>query len=425
MDRPPWQAQAQQQRNATMPPPPGAPPAWQGGPPRPAAAGAPAEVEGSSEVYQQEQEKKILAHNVSQAIQHLVHTHKQMTGEPVSVEATLKQQPPGLTARKKVRTEEYFTRQGSADGSAPPTDGQARFRVEFAPAYLNFIPELSVLLLSCLLPVLAISGRNVLATLLVGLVTTYIFDYTNSKRMTLLSAWLCIGGVWLGLYFSNVHLLFTSWLNVFLLLNASLYLFVLGVCASIQFKWLQLQVPELALAAERILLGLSPFVCLPLIFTTLVSLIGSQTAPFYFTVILCGLHKVFYTLKKSAFKASLSPDARREEYINGKPEAFLFTLFTFCLPVALELIINFKEPLSMLVFLNLMTLVLGPMLYLFYKPRDSLWFLYRNAYGDRPTADDILNLRSVRGIILVAAYLTVLHWLIYRVVFGRFAHLLA
>eukprot|EP01060_Flectonema_neradi_P041534 TRINITY_DN9891_c2_g1_i1.p1 TRINITY_DN9891_c2_g1~~TRINITY_DN9891_c2_g1_i1.p1 ORF type:complete len:1149 (+),score=157.60 TRINITY_DN9891_c2_g1_i1:302-3448(+) len=298
------------------------------------------------------------------------------------------------------------------------------FKVEFTAGYLNFIPQLTVLLLSCLLPVLAICGKNVLGTLLVGIIATYIFDYTNCRQLALTSVWCCVGAVWFGLYFSNVALLLTSWLNVFILLNSTFYLLIIGLFATIQFKWLQMQAPELALVIERLLFGLSPIVCLPLIFATILTFFGSQIAAFVMAVVMCVLHRFFYTLHSSSFKQALSPDAAPENYINGRLEAAVFTTGLVAMPMLLQAVIHYKEPISALYLLNLLTLLAVPILYLFFDTRKSLWFLHLNPFSEDPKpSDDILNLSLMRSVMLLSAYLLVLHWLVYRVVFGRFAHL--
>ena len=179
---------------------------------------------------------------------------------------------------------------------------------------------------------LALSGATVLTTLLAGMVASYALDYMNQRKTALLSVWLCLAAVWVGLYLNNTKLLMHSYLNVFIVADITLFLVLLGVSRPFNSNGFSSKAPEIALASERILLGLSPIVCLPLIFSSFLSFMGSQVAPVGLALIMCLLHKTFYVLKKSAFKEALTPAAKKEEFINGKLEAFLFTVLTVTLP---------------------------------------------------------------------------------------------
>eukprot|EP01059_Diplonema_ambulator_P015234 TRINITY_DN26330_c0_g1_i1.p1 TRINITY_DN26330_c0_g1~~TRINITY_DN26330_c0_g1_i1.p1 ORF type:complete len:1121 (+),score=218.04 TRINITY_DN26330_c0_g1_i1:55-3417(+) len=379
------------------------------------------------DVYDEDQEKKILAQEVNQAIRTLVQAQKEVAG--VGVEEVL------LPEDGKPRDRPYSNpvHRRTVEREAPPpvqesyysTQSRARmggtFKLEFVPGYINFIPELSFLLVSCLLPTLAVSGKHVLTILLVGIITTYMLDYTNSKNLALLSVWLCVSAVWIGMYLTNVNVMRNTWLSTFIVLDLSLYLFILGLFATIQFKWLQVRSPELALASERVLLGLSPIICLPLLFSTCLSLVGSQLAPFGLAVVMIVLHRFFYVKRKSAFKEALTPEAKKEEIINGRLESGLFTLAMVTLPAVTEILINHKQDLSILHLLNILTLIALPLLYAFYDPKQVLWFAYSDPYDAR----DGPSTSHTRQMVLLIAYLVVLHWVIYRVAFGRFAHLLA
>ena len=402
-------------------------------PPPPPVQGVPASGYGAVPLYGQNTDltppiglpqvtqQQVMEQEVDQAIHHLIDSHKQAMGGDV-IPTLTKEKPDDTTVinrhqQQEATQQEYMSRSGR-------TVSNEGFKVEFTAGYLNFIPRLSILLFTCLLPVLAICGRNVLGTLLVGIIATYMFDYTNCRQLALISVWCCVGSVWLGLYFSNVTLLMMSWLNVFILLNSTFYLFIVGLFATIQFKWLQMQAPELALVIERLLFGLSPIVCLPLLFATIVTFFGSQLAAFVLATVMCALHHCFYTLHNSSFKQALTADAVPENYINGRLEAAVFTTGVVVMPMLLQAVIHYKEPISALYILNLLTLLAVPILYLFYDTRTRLWFLHLNPFSKNyKDSDDILNLSLMRIVLLIGAYLLILHWVVYRVVFGRFAHL--
>eukprot|EP01063_Lacrimia_lanifica_P024454 TRINITY_DN3235_c0_g1_i2.p2 TRINITY_DN3235_c0_g1~~TRINITY_DN3235_c0_g1_i2.p2 ORF type:complete len:1139 (+),score=449.40 TRINITY_DN3235_c0_g1_i2:55-3471(+) len=389
-----------------------------------AAVGAAGQVPqaGFARTEARQQQEQIMTQEVSQAFYHLADAHKRAQGVgEESVAGETEKAKPQLKARgAAARTNNYMSRSGQ------PT-AMGGFKLEFTSGYITFIPELTALFLSCLLPILAVSGRGVLAMLLVGVLASYMFDYTNQKHMALGSVWVCVAAVWAGLFATNYASLNNgSWLNVYIVLNISVYLFLLGLFATIQFRWLQVQYPEVALATERVLLGLPPIACLPLLFSTLVSMAGSQVAPFAYAAVMCGLHRGFYTLRRSAFKEALAPEAKWEEYINGRMEAFFFTVATAVLPCLTFVLTNRAESwVDMRFLFNAGALVAAPLMYLFYDPH-SLWFLYGDAYAERRDSNnDHWSVRGARGTVLGVSYSLLLHWLIYRVAFGRFAYLFA
>ena len=71
------------------------------------------------------------------------------------------------------------------------------------------------------------------------MVFAYILDYLNFKGWTLVTLWAVLCSVWLSLYFSNVMLIWQSLFNVFILMNASWFLLLLGVWGTVQFRWMQ------------------------------------------------------------------------------------------------------------------------------------------------------------------------------------------
>ena len=301
------------------------------------------------------------------------------------------------------------------------------YKIEFTPGYLNCIPELTILFLSCLLPVLSIAGKGVLTTLLCGVVMAYIFDYTNSRKMTLAAVWMTTSSVVVGLVFSNINGISQSWLSAFVILNSCFLLFLVGLFATVQFTTLQVEVPEFALICERLLLGLTPIICLPLLYSTILMLIGSQVGAFLFSIVCCALHRTFYTLRKSALKTALHPAARKEEFINGRAEVFTFTLIIVILPMMLHSVSHPKDAFSGPHILGLFTLISIPIFYLFLDPPRSLWFLHSNPFVEPENrdviADDVLNLTEMRIVIVGGSYFVGLHWIIYRLLFGRFAYL--
>eukprot|EP00755_Sulcionema_specki_P005321 Sspe_Gene.4815::Locus_1590_Transcript_1_1_Confidence_1.000_Length_3453::g.4815::m.4815 len=371
----------------------------------------------------QDQERKILQQQVTQAIHEIVHVHKEMQGVPT--EGVAGGQVDEFTTRGLTKAQRRHATEAeecllSRDGSEAKLGG---FKVEFSSGLLSFATELVLLFVSCGLPVLALAGRNVLTILLVGVVLSYILDFTNCKQMTLMAIWFTILFVVIGIYLTNIALVFESPLTMLIIANSCLYLFLVGCFATVQFRWFQLQSPEISLAAERLLLGLTPVICLPLLFSTIVTFCGAQLAPFLLAILLVVLHNRFYSLRKSSFKEALTPEATDEEYINGRLEALLFTIITLFIPTMVHVAIFHRAGLTSFHQLNILALVALPALYLFWKPEKSLWFLYKNPYWDNRDRRDVYGLTQMRKAVLLAAYLVVLHTFVYRVIFGRYAYI--
>eukprot|EP01065_Artemidia_motanka_P026998 TRINITY_DN32235_c0_g1_i1.p1 TRINITY_DN32235_c0_g1~~TRINITY_DN32235_c0_g1_i1.p1 ORF type:complete len:1165 (+),score=292.50 TRINITY_DN32235_c0_g1_i1:71-3496(+) len=300
--------------------------------------------------------------------------------------------------------------------SSPALQG---FAVEFVAGQLSFATDLALLFLSCMLPIVSLSGSHVLSILLVGAIASYIFDYTNQQAITLPAVWLTILAVWIGLYLTNLSQIWTSPLTVLILLNASLYLVLIGTFASVQFKWFQLHSPELALVGERVLLGVTPLVCLPLLFSTVVSVAGVKLAPFLLALLMVGLHRRFYSLRKSSFKQPLTPEAVAEQYVNGRLEALVSCVLTLVLPAGMHLCI---ERMSTLTVLNCAALIGGPTMLLFADVKKHLWFMFKHPYGDE-VSGDVWGMQSMRALAMGGGYCGVLHCFAFRIVMGRYGYL--
>eukprot|EP01062_Namystynia_karyoxenos_P021946 TRINITY_DN1838_c0_g2_i1.p1 TRINITY_DN1838_c0_g2~~TRINITY_DN1838_c0_g2_i1.p1 ORF type:complete len:1186 (+),score=422.72 TRINITY_DN1838_c0_g2_i1:104-3559(+) len=392
------------------------------------------------------QQEQILAQNVEQAIHHVVDATRNVGGRPpvlhssagneaVSADAPLAQAGlPGQQTLQQRGAPRAAVEQGdpvllarapadaaAADGGAVPPRG---FKLEFTAGQLAFATDIALLFVCCSLPIAALCGTHLLSILLVGVIAMYIFDYTNNPMMTLCTIWATIGAVWLGLYLMNVHLLWSTPLTIMVLLNVSLVLTLAGVFATVQFRWFQLDSPELALIGERALLGVTPLACLPCLFSTVVTMVGVNFAPFVFALVMVLLHKRFYRLRNSSFKQALDPHVADEQRANGRLEAACSCLLTLFLPCVLHVAISHPSGVTALSVLDSMALLGLPVTLLFYDCQGSFWFMYKrpDAEGDK---GDIWGLGSVRVPAMICGYLGFLHCFLYRIVMGRYGHLFA
>ncbi|CAL1358924.1 unnamed protein product [Linum trigynum] len=103
-------------------------------------------------------------------------------------------------------------------------------------------------------------------------------------------------GVWLSLIASQIAFFFTSSLisalsSVPLGLLASFLCaqanFLIGVWASLQFKWIQLENPSIVLALERLLFACIPFTASSIFAWATISAVGMNNASYYLMVFNC------------------------------------------------------------------------------------------------------------------------------------------
>jgi hypothetical protein len=80
-------------------------------------------------------------------------------------------------------------------------------------------------------------------------------------------------------------------------------LFLTGVWASLQFRWVQLSFPGMVLASERMLFACVPPVCGPILGWAVVASVGAGPAPFYLAGLLAGLYHAFSMPTPSSFRA--------------------------------------------------------------------------------------------------------------------------
>ena len=66
-----------------------------------------------------------------------------------------------------------------------------------------------------------------------------------------------------------------------LVVNAGATLFLCGLWITLQFRWVQISHPGVALASEKLLFALAPSVCGPMLTWVASASFGAASAPFY------------------------------------------------------------------------------------------------------------------------------------------------
>ena len=122
-----------------------------------------------------------------------------------------------------------------------------------------------------------------MGTLVVGLMVVYILDVLKMAEAALISLWCTLVGVYLAMLVATD--LFTParspLASIALLISNCLCLFLAGLWATLQFRWVQTGFPGVALACERALFAAIPPVCGAICAWTAIASVGAGHAPFY------------------------------------------------------------------------------------------------------------------------------------------------
>eukprot|EP00760_Papus_ankaliazontas_P038928 PhM_4_TR9419/c0_g1_i1/m.79159 len=298
---------------------------------------------------------------------------------------------------------------------------------DFTPSPVKHNVRLGVLFLTCGMPIFSLLSRDVIVVALAMLVGAYFFDLLNYRKSTVGMLWLTVLTVWGSVMAVTVqpgsHHPFHE--AAFSML-ATLHLACYGMWGTIQFMWLQSDLPELVIFIERTLLAIAPLTSVPLYYTTIVAFIGVRLAPFVLCFVLCALHRIFFIDLKSSWMAR--PVLQRDEFAS-------FTVVVLVLPAVLYLtschrvfVINHFHT------VNIIAVVCIPATYLLLQPTKTLAFMMssgqEHAEGNRtPSSSSAAAHRAnmfafYRRVCLVGCLIGVVHWVVARVLMSRYGHLL-
>ncbi|KAH1240001.1 hypothetical protein GmHk_08G024299 [Glycine max] len=288
----------------------------------------------------------------------------------------------------------------------------------FAHNYRIAIP-----LLPSALFLLDLGGTTVVATLLVGLMISYILDSLNLKPAAFFA-------VWFSLIFSQLAFFLSSSSSLFAAFNSSVAVavlasflcahttFLLGVWSSLNFKWLLLENPSIAVTLERLL-----FACLPISASALfawasIAALGMNNAAYYLAGFNCCFYWLFSVPRVSSFKAKHEAryhggEAPRDSFILGPLESCVHTLNLVLVPLLFHVASHYSLVLSSAAsFCDLLLLFFIPFLFQLYaSTRGALWWVTSNP-------DQLHSIRVVNGAIALVFVVVALE---VRVVFHSFA----
>ena len=188
------------------------------------------------------------------------------------------------------------------------------------------------------------------ATLVLGLMISYILDALQFKHGAFVAIWvtffttaaaIAFSGVGFGLHIPIV-------LSLLILLSSMNLVFLSGVWVSLQFRWLQLEHPFVVLSLERILFACCPLVALSIVTWGVIAAVGATSAPYYLLPLQCGLYWVFSIPRESSFHATKkNPRYGGKEDSNatilGPLESFIHAALLVFLPGGFHLAVQHRH----------------------------------------------------------------------------------
>lgn len=138
---------------------------------------------------------------------------------------------------------------------------------------------------------------GIFTTLLIGCAASYILDLLRYPEMTLVCVWLTLFSIYLAMLIES-DLFFAplrpTIISLFLLTTNGIMLFLCGLRASLQFKWVEMEHPNVSRWMESVLVASILPVCGALIGWTLMASVGAVLAPFYLQIVLMALYHLLY-----------------------------------------------------------------------------------------------------------------------------------
>ncbi|VFQ59015.1 unnamed protein product [Cuscuta campestris] len=289
----------------------------------------------------------------------------------------------------------------------------------FSPSSFAHNARIAVALVPCAAFLIDLGGIPVVATLTVGLMLAYILDSLNVKSGSFFAVWFSLIAAQVAFFFSSS--LFVTFNSVALGLLAtfvcSLVNFLIGIWASLQFKWIQIENPTIVMALERLL-----FACIPVIASTMftwatVSAVGMLNAAYYLMVFNCIFYWLFSIPRASSFKMKQEViyhggEIPSDNLILGQLESCLHTLNLLFLPLMFHIGSHYSVLFSSSDYVcDLFLLFFIPLLFQLYASTSgALWWVTKNEH-------QVQRIRLVNGSI---ALIVVIICLEARVVFHSF-----
>ncbi|XP_014497849.1 uncharacterized protein LOC106759272 [Vigna radiata var. radiata] len=285
--------------------------------------------------------------------------------------------------------------------------------------------RIAIALIPSALFLLDLGGTPVVATLVVGLMISYILDALSLKPAAFFAVWFSLIFAQLAFFLSASSSLLAAFNSSVAVAAIASFLcahttFLLGVWSSLQFKWLLLENPSIAVALERLL-----FACLPISASSLfawaaIAAVGINNAAYYLAAFNCCFYWLFSVPRVSSFKTKHEAryhggEAPRDSFILGPLESCIHTLNLLFVPLLFHIASHYNILLSSAAsFCDLILLFFLPFLFQLYaSTRGALWWVTSNP-------NQLHSIRIVNGAVALVFVVVALEVRVVFHAFGRY-----
>ncbi|KAJ1257000.1 hypothetical protein BS78_K237300 [Paspalum vaginatum] len=268
---------------------------------------------------------------------------------------------------------------------------------------------------------LDLGGLPVFAVLAIGLAAAYLLDALQLRQGAFFTVWAALLAADVAFFFSatlSSAAAASLPLTVLALLLCAQTSFLIGVWASLQFRWIQLENPTIVAALERLLFACVP-IAAPALFTwALVSAVGMANASYYFATFCMVFYWLFSIPRPSSFN-SRKQDAPMQgsDGILGPLESCVHSLYLLFVPVLFHAASHHATIFTSWASVSeLLLLFFIPFLFQLYaSSRGALWWITRDAR----TMDQI---RIANGLVALVVVVLCLEVRVMFHSFGRYIH---
>ncbi|KAL9651915.1 hypothetical protein ABK040_000259 [Willaertia magna] len=286
------------------------------------------------------------------------------------------------------------------------------------------------ILIISMIPVLTLAGRYSLFLLLLGLKAMYALDFLQQKAYAFIIFWTSLCLFWTSIYTTSLSLVFVSVVNIFVLLNGSLFVIIFGTWASLQSEWFKSFIPEIVFACERLLFAALPLVSLPLVISVVVGLVGIGNSAFYLVFLLCLYVHWFGKREVSSFS--------KNRYIQRTGETGLLIILLILLPPAMHIAVyhnsltSYDEDFWSHIY-TILALFATSIMFLSINPAEYLWpFAYGAASIHSPSQKPVTPFidltndthNTARYFVQILCSVLFNGWIEFRVILPRYHHLI-
>ncbi|XWS39397.1 hypothetical protein CRYUN_Cryun18bG0051000 [Craigia yunnanensis] len=166
--------------------------------------------------------------------------------------------------------------------SSPSSSSRSLKNSRFSPSSFAHNACLAIALVPCAAFLLELGGTPVVATLTLGLMIAYIIDSLNFKSGAFFGVWFSLLAAQIAFFFSAslYHSFNSRPLSIIAAFLCAKTNFLIGVWASLQFKWIQIENLSIVLALERLLFACDPFAASSIFTWATISAVGMNNASY-------------------------------------------------------------------------------------------------------------------------------------------------